>query len=216
MNFHNKNNRKMKLINFAISRGAKNPLFVLRGVLYLFFVVITILISYGIIDNQYFSIVIPSIIFLFLPGAIVASWIYKGRFEFVEKVVIAFVFSLIINFFPVILGYIFQISISELIIFLVLIYTCLALIDLNKLLGDRKKVKFNLKIDFISAAVILMGIFFLVVSVKAGSYLGSDSRAHMSIIRKSIEYSFINSSSAHFIDGGIYWVYAYSVWHMTF
>lgn len=197
-----------------IFRGEMVPLFVFRGTFYAVLAVLFLYAASGGIENQFIKIAINSIVFLFLPGSIIFSWLFGSqKFELAEKIFLTFVFSLIFNFFPVIASYIFELSVVDLIYLLGFLYLILILIDLVRLQDGQKKIKLEFRLDLKMILVFLIGFVFMAVSFKLGSYIGSDARAHMAIIRKNIFDPFINSNSTHYIDGGVYWVYAYSIWH---
>lgn len=193
-------------------RGRKPSLFMLRGVIYFSIAVLFLLVIKGSIQSETVRTnIILGIVFLF-PGFVVFNWIrgYLGSFELVEKIFLYFILSFLFNFLLSLIAIITKLDIVNFIYLLTFSYLVLAIVDLLKIKNDLKPIKFAFKVDPISVIILLIVVLFALLTLKFGSFIKSDARFHIAFSNQLLHSNVINYLNPFFIDGGNYWIYAYT------
>jgi hypothetical protein len=163
------------------------------------------------------------LIFLILPGFALYNVLVKNNnFEIVERLLLYFLFSLILIAPIILIGYFLtlKVEIAGMIIFL--LGGVVALVDLGLILirRENKKMIFAVKELFqkIQAwstwrtlIVFLVAILTAILIFKVQILIGNDAQVHIAIIRKMIDYQ-ISSQNPFFVGLGDLSIYAYSLW----
>lgn len=173
--------------------------------------------------SEYLRLVIWCAIIFFIPGYLLTRLLSDRReFSLWERIPMWFCLSLGILTIPGILAYVFHLTFQILLLSFIIITVLLFLLNVLKRSKDQTMENDIFSINaatkntfLLSAVIILMGGFLIIISRRLGGYLTNDALSYIAFIRKLVENPYISNHTAYYHEIGIDPTYGYNIWHLA-